>query len=124
MVDIKFMKIIRSERKPSLLRFAEGRHNFCNLIYSYPQSDLSLVGMKPEKYTPLGYSVIATQIDQRDGTEFIRRLQNKYVKGRKRGRFPTTDIVKLELELFMKILRNERKRACSNLPSDDRIYAN
>lgn len=87
MVDIKFMK----------------------LVYSYSKNDLLLVEMRPENYMPPGYSVIAMQIDQRDGMEFIRRLQNKYVKGRKRGRFPTTDIVKLELELFMKLKNYRRK---------------
>ena len=109
MIEIKFMKILRNERKSSLLEFAERRQNLCNLVYSYPQSDLSLVEIKPEKYTPLGYSVITTQIDQKDGGEFIRQMEVKYVRGRKTGRFPTTDILKLELELFMKLKNYRRK---------------
>ena len=79
------------------------------LVYSYPQSDLSLVETKPEKYTPSGYTVITSQIEKKDGGEFIRQLQNKYVKGRRRGRFPTTDIIRLELELFMKLKNYRRK---------------
>lgn len=79
------------------------------LIYSYPQSDMSLVEINPKNYFPLGFSVIAEQIDQKDGAEFIRQMQVKYVKGRKRGRFPKTDIVKLELELFFKLKNYRRK---------------
>ena len=82
---------------------------FMKLVYSYPHSDLSLVETKPERYIPSGYTVITSQIDRKDGREFIRRLQNKYVRGRKRGRYPAADIVKLELELFMKLKDYRRK---------------
>lgn len=82
---------------------------FLKLIYSYPKNDLSLVEIKPKGYNPLGFSVIAEQIDRKDGSEFIRQMTNKYVRGRKSGRFPTTDIVKLELELFMKLKNYRRK---------------
>lgn len=79
------------------------------LIYNYPHSDLSLSEIKPEGYKPPSYSVIAAQIDRKDGAEFIRQMTNKYVRGRKSGRYPTTDIVKLELELFIKLKNYRRK---------------
>ena len=79
------------------------------LIYSYQHSDLSLSEIRPAGYKPASYSVIADQIDRKDGAEFIRQMQMKYVRGRKSGRLPTTDIVKLELELFMKLNNYRRK---------------
>lgn len=87
MIDIKFMK----------------------LIYSYSHNDLCLAEIKPEGYMPSGYLIVTGQIDEKDGKAFIRRMQNKYVRGRKRGRFPATDIVKLELQLFMKLKTYRRK---------------
>lgn len=79
------------------------------LIYSYPKSDLSLSEIKPPGYKPPSYTVITSQIDRKDGTEFIRQMTNKYVRGRKSGRYPTIDILKLELELFMKLKNYRRK---------------
>lgn len=82
---------------------------FIKLIYSYAHNDLSAVEIRPEGYTPAGYEVIAGQIDQKDAAAFIRRIRSKYVRGRKSGRFPAADIVRLELELFMKLKNYRRK---------------
>lgn len=58
---------------------------------------------------PTTAKVIARQIDRQDAEVFISRMHTKYVKGRKRGRFPTIDIVRLELELFVKLKNYQRK---------------
>lgn len=82
---------------------------FQKLIYSCLKNDLSMVEINPKGYTPPGFTVITEQIDRKDGNEFIRRMRNKYVRGRKRGRFPAIDIIRLELELFMKLKDYRRK---------------
>lgn len=53
--------------------------------------------------------IIARQIDKRDAELFIGRMHTKYVKGRKSGRFPTIDIVRLELELYAKLKDYKQK---------------
>ena len=82
---------------------------FTKLIYSYQKNDLCTVEPKPEDYHVPGYVVIAEQMEEKDAKAFIRRIQKKYVNGRKRGRFPSTEIINLELELFMKLKSYRRK---------------
>lgn len=82
---------------------------YWKLIYSYEKNDLCTVERKPEGYHVPGYVVITEQIDEKDACAFIRRIHKKYVKGRKRGRFPSSEIINLELELFMKLKNYRRK---------------
>lgn len=65
--------------------------------------------MDSKRNLPVGAKVIARQIDSLDAEQFINRMHSKYVKGRKRGRFPTLEIVRLELELFMALKSYHRK---------------
>lgn len=44
-------------------------------------------------------------------TDFYVFMFNKYVRGRKTGRLPELDVVKLELELFIKLKSHRRKLA-------------
>ena len=82
---------------------------FVKLIYSYNHNDLSAVEIRPEGYMPAGYYLIVGQIDEKDALAFIRRIRRKYIKGRKSGRFPSQEIVIIELELFMKLKDYHRK---------------
>lgn len=79
-----------------------------SLCYSYDQSRFELI-IPPSEIAPQGYRLLATQIDKQDAEIFIERMHRKYVKGRKTGRYPTASILKLELELFVK-LKNYRRR--------------
>lgn len=79
------------------------------LIYSHAANDLSAVEIKPEGYIPAGYILITPQMEEKDAHAFVRRMHRKYVKGRKRGRYPLSDIIMLELELFMKLKSYHRK---------------
>ena len=83
--------------------------DFMKLIYSYSRNDLCVVEIQPEGYVPSGYVVIAEQMDRKDVETFVKRIQRKYVEGRKSGRFPTTEIIMLELELFIKLKTYRRK---------------
>lgn len=89
--------------------------------------------MDSKRNLPVGAKVIARQIDSRDAEQFINRMHANrrtkqeqrelahyalqeggrpkvnYVKGRKRGRYPTLEIVRLELELFMALKSYHRK---------------
>lgn len=58
---------------------------------------------------PTSAKVIAQQIDSRDASVFISRMHTKYVKGRKTGRFPSIEIIRLELSLFIE-LKNYKSR--------------
>ncbi len=82
---------------------------FIKLIYSSTANDLCAVELRPKGYLPDGYLVIAEQMDQKDASAFIRRIRQKYIQGRKRGRYPSMEIVKLELELFVKLKAYHRK---------------
>ena len=48
-------------------------------------------------------------MDRQDAETFVDRMHRKYVRGRKSGRYPTAQIIKLELELFVK-LKTYRRR--------------
>lgn len=73
------------------------------LYYSEQTSEFFPNPMDSKRNIPVGAKVIARQIDSRDAEIFISRMHTKYVKGRKRGKFPTLEIVRLELELFIKL---------------------
>lgn len=73
------------------------------LYYSEQHHEFFPNPMDNKRNIPVGAKVIARQIDSRDAEVFISRMHTKYVKGRKRGQFPTLEIVRLELELFIKL---------------------
>lgn len=79
-----------------------------SLVYNHAQSDFQII-IPPTAHVPIGYEGIAAQIDRKDAEIFINKMHLKYVKGRKSGRFPSTEIVKLELELFMKLKDYKQK---------------
>ena len=79
-----------------------------SLCYSYEHSSFELV-VPPSEIAPQGYKLIAPQMDRQDAETFIDRMHRKYVRGRKSGRYPTAQIIRLELELFVK-LKNYRRR--------------
>lgn len=79
-----------------------------SLCYSYEQSRFELI-IPPSEVAPQNYKLLATQIDRQDAETFIDRMHRKYVRGRKRGRYPTMSIVRLELELFIKLKNYRRK---------------
>lgn len=79
------------------------------LIYSYGENDLAHVELKPEGYVPAGYIVVAEQMDAKDALKFINQMHTKYVKGRVNGRYPSFDVITLELELFLKLKDYRRK---------------
>ena len=73
-----------------------------SLCYNYAQSRFQTI-IPPSTDTPLGYELIAEQIDRRDAEIFLQRLHRKYVRGRKSGRYPAASIVRLELQLFTEL---------------------
>lgn len=73
------------------------------LYYSEQTNEFFPNPMDSKRNVPVGAKVIARQIDSRDAEIFINRMHTKYVKGRQRGKFPTLEIVRLELELFIKL---------------------
>lgn len=79
-----------------------------SLVYNYALSDFQTI-IPPTTHVPNGYVGVAPQIDKKDAEIFINKMYLKYVKGRKTGRFPTPEIVKLELELFMKLKDYKQK---------------
>lgn len=79
-----------------------------SLCYNYSQSKFQTI-IPPSTDTPAGYELIARQIDRRDAEIFIGRMHSKYVRGRKQGRYPTADILRTELELFVKLKDYKRK---------------
>ena len=79
-----------------------------SLCYSYEQSRLEFI-IPPTEVAPQGYKLLATQMDRQDAETFVDRMHRKYVRGRKSGRYPTAQIIKLELELFIK-LKTYRRR--------------
>lgn len=79
------------------------------LIYSYSQNDLAHVETESETTIPSGYVAITEKMDAKDALKFINQMHSKYVKGRVSGRFPSYDIIMLELELFMALKDYHRK---------------
>ena len=79
------------------------------LIYSYATNDLAHVELNPEDYLPAGYVVVTEKMDAKDALKFINQMHTKYVKGRVNGRFPSYDVIVLELELFMTLKDYKRK---------------
>ena len=79
-----------------------------SLCYSYEQSRFEFI-VPPTEVAPQGYKLLATQMDRQDAETFVDRMHRKYVRGRKSGRYPTAQIIKLELELFIK-LKTYRRR--------------
>ena len=79
-----------------------------SLCYSYEQSRFEFI-IPPTEVEPQGYKLLATQMDSQDAETFVDRMHRKYVRGRKSGRYPTAQIIKLELELFIK-LKTYRRR--------------
>ena len=79
-----------------------------SLCYSYEQSRFEFI-VPPTEVAPQGYKLLATQMDRQDAETFVDRIHRKYVRGRKSGRYPTAQIIKLELELFIK-LKTYRRR--------------
>lgn len=79
-----------------------------SLCYSYAQNNFELI-IPPSSLAPEGYKVIAVQIDRVDAERFIHQMHRKYVFNRKKGRFPTYSIVKLELELFITLKDYKRR---------------
>ena len=79
-----------------------------SLCYSYEQSRFEFI-ISPTEVAPQGYKLLATQMDRQDAETFVDRMHRKYVRGRKSGRYPTAQIIKLELELFIK-LKTYRRR--------------
>lgn len=79
-----------------------------SLCYSYEQSRFEFI-IPPTEVAPQGYKLLATQMDRQDAETFVDRMHRKYVRGRKSGRYPTAQIIKLELELFIK-LKTYRRR--------------
>lgn len=79
-----------------------------SLCYSYEQSRFEFI-VPPTEVAPQGYKLLATQMDSQDAETFVDRMHRKYVRGRKSGRYPTAQIIKLELELFIK-LKTYRRR--------------
>lgn len=79
-----------------------------SLCYSYEQSRFEFI-IPPTEVAPQGYKLLATQMDRQDAETFVDRMHRKYVRGRKSGRYPTAQIIKLELELFVK-LKTYRRR--------------
>ena len=79
-----------------------------SLCYSYEQSRFEFI-VPPTEVEPQGYKFLATQMDRQDAETFVDRMHRKYVRGRKSGRYPTAQIIKLELELFIK-LKTYRRR--------------
>ena len=82
---------------------------FSKLIYSYNQNDLAHVEIQPEGYVPSGYVVVTEKMDAKDALRFINQMHTKYVKGRVNGRYPSYDVIVLELELFMTLKDYKRK---------------
>ena len=79
-----------------------------SLCYSYEQSRFEFI-IPPTEVAPQGYKLLATHMDRQDAETFVDRMHRKYVRGRKSGRYPTAQIIKLELELFIK-LKTYRRR--------------
>ena len=79
-----------------------------SLCYSYEQNRFEII-VPPSEVAPQGFRLLATQMDRQDAETFIERMHRKYVRGRKSGRYPTAQIIKLELELFIK-LKTYRRR--------------
>lgn len=79
------------------------------LYYSEQTHEFFPNPMESKRNVSVGAKVIARQIDSRDAEVFISRMHSKYVKGRKHGQFPTLEIVRLELELFIKLKSYHRK---------------
>ena len=79
-----------------------------SLCYSYEHSSFELV-VPPSEIAPQGYKLIAPQMDRQDAETFIDRMHRKYVRGRKSGRYPTAQIIRLELELFVKLKNYSRR---------------
>ena len=79
-----------------------------SLCYSYILSRFELV-IPPSEVAPEGYKVMAVQMDKTDAERFVSQMHRKYVWNRKKGRYPTNSIVKLELELFIKLKDYKRK---------------
>ena len=79
-----------------------------SLCYSYEQSRFEFI-IPPTEVAPQGYKLLATQMDRQDAGTFVDRMHRKYVRGRKSGRYPTAQIIKLELDLFIK-LKTYRRR--------------
>ena len=79
-----------------------------SLCYSYTHNRFELV-VPPSEIAPEGYKVLAVQIDRADAEKFISQMHRKYVWKRKTGRYPTCSIVKLELELFVRLKNYRRK---------------
>lgn len=73
-----------------------------SLNYS-PMSNDFYIRDNARNYVPSDAVCIAPQMDKKDATVFINRMHRKYVAGRKTGRYPSTEIVELELQLFMKL---------------------
>ena len=84
------------------------RIQIVSLCYSYEQSRFEFI-IPPTEVAPQGYKLLATQMDRQDAETFVDRMHRKYVRGRKSGRYPTAQIIKLELELFIK-LKTYRRR--------------
>lgn len=79
-----------------------------SLCYSYTHNRFEMV-VPPSEIAPEGYKVLAIQIDRADAEKFISQMHRKYVWKRKTGRYPTCSIVKLELELFVRLKNYRRK---------------
>lgn len=79
-----------------------------SLCYSYEQSRFEII-VPPSEVAPQGFRLLATQMDRQDAETFIDRMHRKYVRGRKTGRYSTLSILKLELELFVRLKNYRRK---------------
>ncbi|MBR1927377.1 MAG: hypothetical protein IJ840_06470 [Bacteroidales bacterium] len=73
-----------------------------SLNYSQVSNDF-YIRDNARNYVPQDAVTIAPQMDKKDATVFIGRMHRKYVAGRKTGRYPSLEIVQLELQLFMKL---------------------
>lgn len=77
------------------------------LIYSYSLNDLAHV--EQDETVPSGYVVMAEKMDSKDALKFINMMHMKYVKGRVKGRFPSFEVIMLELDLFVTLKEYRRK---------------